>query len=359
MDAPSAAAAAAAATAAGITAAQGKTMTVSTVSKDARAKSPIVSLANQVNAITTAKTKKNKHGELVAAVKSKEPRICKGVRVFSTKSTLISYVKQGDPPYEIVANKGKGFRFYGEVIKSAPKKGWWYVAYDLFPSGEKTLKLQRSSVTTIPMGQEEPPYDPRHEKVNAAVANMEMLVSEPEEDFDIALLDSDDNDDEEETGDAASNNKKKKKKKKTRKVVGIQSFLNMSDQAVLDATTYDHYYGEGDGDYIRWDILKEGEEITEDVMIHETDTSPFTVNIPWSIATSGTDCFDTFFKYFFPSLEGKAAVLDKYLSNPRCSGYQSYWVHEKVRFHREDKPDPDFIVSGIAALFRRVTTSFN
>ncbi len=51
-----------------------------------------------------------------------------------------------------------------------------------------------------------------------------------------------------------------------------------------------------------------------------------------------------FFLSFFPSLDGKAEVLDNYLSNPRCSGHATYWVQEKVRFHREDAPDPDFIL---------------
>jgi hypothetical protein len=45
-------------------------------------RSPIISTANQVNAKTAAKKKSNKQGDLVAAVKGKEPRIFAGVRVF-------------------------------------------------------------------------------------------------------------------------------------------------------------------------------------------------------------------------------------------------------------------------------------
>jgi hypothetical protein len=56
------------------------------------------------------------------------------------------------------------------------------------------------------------------------------------------------------------------------------------------------------------------------------------------------DYFDVFFAYFFPPLEGKAEVLDRYLANPNCSGHQAYWVHDKVRFHRPDRSDPDFIL---------------
>ena len=69
-------------------------MTVSAVSADARGKSPIISTANKVNTKTAAKSKVNQRGEVVAAVKTKEVRIGKGVRVFSTKSQLIALVKK-------------------------------------------------------------------------------------------------------------------------------------------------------------------------------------------------------------------------------------------------------------------------
>jgi len=85
----------------------------------------------------------------------------------------------------------------------------------------------------------------------------------------------------------------------------------------------------------------EGSEISEDVMKHPPkDTSPFKANLQWMPETSKVDFFDIFFRHFFPSLEGKAAILDKYLSNPRCSGHTKYWVNENVRFHRPDHPDP-------------------
>ena len=59
---------------------------------------------------------------------------------------------------------------------------------------------------------------------------------------------------------------KKEEKKVTRKVNSINLFLSMSEDGVLDATTFDHYWGEGDEDFVQWEILKEGEEISEDVM---------------------------------------------------------------------------------------------
>ena len=48
-----------------------------------------------------------------------------------------------------------------------------------------------------------------------------------------------------------------------------------------NATTF-HFHGEGDDDYIEWTILKEGEEITTDIMQHQPqDASPFSKDIEW------------------------------------------------------------------------------
>ncbi len=50
----------------------------------------------------------------------------------------------------------------------------------------------------------------------------------------------------------------------------------MSDEGVVSANTFRHCHGEGDGDFIEWTILKDGEEIMTVVMQHEPqDGSPF------------------------------------------------------------------------------------
>jgi hypothetical protein len=67
----------------------------------------------------------------------------------------------------------------------------------------------------------------------------------PGDDYDIVLPDLDDDDNLD--GDNTATTIKKRKKKKTRKVLSIESFLIMSDNGVLQATTFDHYHGEGDG----------------------------------------------------------------------------------------------------------------
>ena len=130
-------------------------MPISTVRREARAKSPIISTANQVNAKTTAKKKSNKQGEVVAAIKDRVQRINVGCRVFSERSKLIKIVKQGDPAYEIINNVGNGFRFYGTVMKADGRKGCWHIEYDLFPDGAKSLKVTRQQCSTLLPGSEE------------------------------------------------------------------------------------------------------------------------------------------------------------------------------------------------------------
>jgi len=338
-------------------------MTVSTVSAEAREKSPLISTASKVNATTATKRKINKNGEIVAAVKGKECRIGKGVRIFSTKAQLKSRVKQGDPQYDIIKTVGDGFRFYGRVIEPDARKGWWVVEYDLFPMDAKSIRLTRGLVTTVRPGEDEPQYHPRNEKIAEAIENIEKLGSECDNDHcDILLCDDNEyddvgNDSDAMNGDNTEPSSTKKRKKITRKVASLQSFLSMSDEGVLEATSFDHYYGEGASDVIHWEILKEGEEIVEDVMQHPATAQPFAIDIPWTASTSLNNYFQIFFEHFFPSLEGKAAVIDKYLSDVRCSCY-TYVQHDKIKFHREDEEDPDYIVSGSFPAYSHFHTHF-
>lgn len=306
------------------------TMDVSIVTKDIRARSPITSTANKVNDITTSRKKTNKKGDLVAAA-VKETRIGKGVRIFSERNKLITMVKQGDPQYDCINNAARaGFRFYGTVVAGDKRKGYWEVEYDLFPTEGRTLVITRRQCSTLRDGEDEPIFDPKYDKVNDATERLELLESEPEEDFDLVLPESSDDEDNNGMGDGSTKPKARKKKRKTRKVLSIESFLAMDDVAVKNATTFHHFYGEGNDDYIEWTILKEGEEITTDIMQHRPqDASPFSKDIEWHPQTSRVDYFDIFFTHVFPSLAGKAAVLDEYLSNPRCTGHLTYWVAEK------------------------------
>ena len=69
--------------------------------------------------------------------------------------------------------------------------------------------------------------------------------------------------------------------------------------------------------------------------------------IPWDKDMSKVDYNAIFFDHFFPDLTGKAAVLDEYLSSPRCR-YHSTVEKDNIRFNRHDEKDPDMLVSALS-----------
>jgi hypothetical protein len=165
--------------------------------------------------------------------------------VYSTKNQLKSFVKHEDPPYDTIQNVGNSFQFNGIVIKADAKKGWWHVDYDMFPLNGKSLRIKQNMCSAAPEGQDELVHKFRNERVDAAIANLETLESDLDEDVELVVEDSD-----EDKNRGRTTNTKKKQKKKTRKVLSLENFISMSDGSVFQAKTFDHYYGNGNADYI-------------------------------------------------------------------------------------------------------------
>ena len=72
-------------------------------------------------------------------------------------------------------------------------------------------------------------------------------------------------------------------------------------------------------------------------------------DIPWDRNPSNVDYNSILFGKFFPSLEGKAAVLDEYLrhtsANPDVPNLWKARVQDdNITFHRPDAADPDELV---------------
>ncbi len=144
-------------------------------------------------------------------------------------------MKQGDLLYNIINSMGNQFWFYRAVLKGDGIVGYWHVEFDLFPGNGKALKLSCHQCTTLQDGEDEPEHDAQHDKVTAAIDNMEVLQVEAEidESCELALLDS--SDDEQHDNSAKTQTKKTPKKRKSRKVLAIESFLQMSNEGVLNA----------------------------------------------------------------------------------------------------------------------------
>ena len=87
-----------------------------------------------------------------------------------------------------------------------------------------------------------------------------------------------------------------------------------------------------------------------------TEVETIWERIPWDPDSSKVDYSRVLLDHFFPSLSGKAKVLDDFLrrqpKNP-CVGnpWKVRVERDNIHFHREDADDPDELVS--------MTFSFN
>ena len=68
------------------------------------------------------------------------------------------------------------------------------------------------------------------------------------------------------------------------------------------------------------------------------------IDIPWHQDPKKNDYNTIFFKYFFLSLKGKAAIADRIINDPR-SGYYHTVEACTIRFHCLSKNNPHALVS--------------
>ena len=83
-------------------------------------------------------------------------------------------MKQGDLPYNIINSMGNQFWFYGAVLKVIEKWGIGMLNLICFPA------MVSHQCTTLRDGEDEPEYDPRHDKVTAVIDKLEVLQVEAE-----------------------------------------------------------------------------------------------------------------------------------------------------------------------------------
>jgi hypothetical protein len=117
-----------------------------------------------------------------------------------------------------------------------------------------------------------------------------------------------------------------------------------------DAREFDLKYGKEDDDVIKWTILSEEEQITECPMEGEEEIKNKDVlkeDIPWDADPSKVDYCKILLEKFFPSLEGKAKVLDEFLTRNSLRGnpWKETVLRDNIKFERTDSDDPDELVS--------------
>ena len=147
---------------------------------------------------------------------------------------------------------------------------------------------------------------------------------------------------------------------------------------IKNAASFSLRYGGEDSDVIKWQILGEDEQIVTCPMEQKMKASsapmavsapgarvtgnpdqlnvnPFKKDIEWDTDPNKTEYNKIFFEHFFPSLEGKAEVADRIISDPRCGIYRMVQGNNMKPFHQPDRDDPDEKVRG--AIVRKILRS--
>jgi len=140
-----------------------------------------------------------------------------------------------------------------------------------------------------------------------------------------------------------------------------KSFSELDTDLQGAASNFEFRYGEGDEKKVVWKILSEKEQITvcpmEDAMAEASaaedrtplDDSPFLDDIQWDKNPNNVGYNSVLFENFYPSLKGKAAVLDKYLSHPLTNPeVPNKWKDQvaatNIKFHHPESNYPDAVV---------------
>jgi hypothetical protein len=221
---------------------------------------------------------------------SKRQTIAAGKRVFVERKIVKYRLDVDSPGYEVVQlYQSDKFRFYGTVVGKPANSKLYKVQLDLLPSDANEVLIVRKDITVLAKGEEEPPYNPQHE---AMVDNCGVVPDRP----------------------AA---------RKSRDHIGdsYNAFSKLESGLQAMASSFEMTYGDGSDDKIIWRVLSEKEQITVCPMEEEqasneelqSNKSPFLKDIPWDRNPSNVDYNSILFGNFFPSLEGKAAILDEYL----------------------------------------------
>jgi hypothetical protein len=320
-----------------------------------------------VAAITSARKTKysgksggNKSQRQPSRAVQKKQTIATGKRVFVERKVVKYRLDVDSPGYEVTTiYQSDKFRFYGTVVGKPPNSKLYKVKLDLLPSDCNEILVVRKDITVLAKGEEEPPYDPRHD---AMVEECKVVGEKP----------------------AASS-------KKSRDFIGesYKSFSELDTDLQAAARHFELQYGEGEDEKVVWKILSEKEQITvcpmEEALAGDSagdgcsplEDSPFLDDIPWDKNPNNVDYNSVLFEKFFPSLKGKAAVLDEFLSHPSTNPevpnkWKDRVADSSIKFHRPEAHDPDALVKicmtlmitsvlevhkGIAGLWQRGNSS--
>lgn len=307
--------------------------------------------------------------------RQKKNAIGKHKRVFIERRVVRLCLDVNSPAYKVVQEyQSDKFRFYGSVMGKAPDSRLHRIKLDLLPSDNNEILVGRNSITVLALGDEEPAYDPRRQEEEEKIEECSEIL-----------------------------------KPKSRETASdffnqsYKSFAAMPPEVQAASSSFQLKYGKGDDDRIDWKILSRTEQITVcpmeesnattkspnglSTVANDEETSPdspsfqtspnspsspeanslqattspmatspvvamqnpFHDELPWSKDPNEVDYNILLLTKFFPSVEGKAKVLDEFLrrvsTNPmQPNHFKSRVERDNIKFERPDHDDPDVLL---------------
>lgn len=263
--------------------------------------------------------RKRKGGNSNEAPQSKQPRIGRNKRVRMTRRNLFQRCNETQAPY-LHTHLPNDHLYYGTVISgggggSKTSSSKWNVKFDVLPFENNVVKhIERKLLHVLSAGEDEPASDPAH------------------------LCDD--------IADAIN----KRKQNKSPWSISVDEFLDQPKEALATATQFEAKWGEEQEQRQIWMILKDEEYITD---------SNFKLPEKAKLKLDrNASLYELFFDSFFPSVQGHAALLDKYLSDSRAD-YHTTYKNRKFKFHDEQDDDPDWKVKQCYLLIIAAASEFH
>ncbi len=286
-----------------------------------------------VSAVTSARKSKYKKKSATNtpsrhASKSKKHQIAQGKRVYVERRAVKYLIDVGSDAFQVIElYPSDKFRFFGVCLGKAPNSKLYKVRLDLLPSNENEIVLARKDIEVLGKGEEELPYLPSTRATDEMIEECAEVVHPPQG--------------------------KQKAVDYVKESYDYFSSLSTEMQAIARSFTFK--YGKEDDNKIEWRILSETEQITVCPMEGKSDQEVFHEDISWNSDPKEVDYNAVLFEKFFPSLEGKAKLLDEFLhrdsKNPKQGNPWKRRVEkDNITFHREGADDPDELVSIVLIL---------
>ena len=211
------------------------------------------------------------------------------------RKLLKTHIDFDSDAFKCIEGLSDDLLLYGTVTGSK-LRGSFTVEFDRLPSNE-AIVVPRTHITTVDKNAEEPEYG--HVKTVEATTTINgSNENEWEDASDDEML--------------TESSSRKTTRKKNPWTESQDNFISLPDDIRANSKTFEHFYGTKPEEKIVWKILSDDEQIMQDAMDMQIDEiyNPVKVDIPWSPVLRDVDYNFIFFEHFFPSLEGKAKLID-------------------------------------------------